>query len=225
MDPADDPARDYVRLVADGYDRCAAAFNAARTHQHATALAPLFERLPERARVLDLGCGAGVPVTRALASRFDVTGVELATSQLALARAQVPEATLVHGDMRSYDTAPASFDAVVSLYAIFHLPREDHEPLMQRIARWLRPGGLLLATLAWHNESAYTEDFFGVEMHWSNYSIDEYRAMLDRCGFAVLGIEDLREFPGESHPLVLAQRGGEALGSAASQAGRRAVSK
>ncbi len=42
---------------------------------------------------------------------------------------------------------PASFDAVVALYSMAHLPRERHAALLARIAGWLRPGGLFLASL------------------------------------------------------------------------------
>ena len=207
MKRADDPERDYARLVEDGYDRCAAAYNAARAGKPSDELAPLFERLPQGALVVDLGCGAGVTVAWALGSRFRVTGVDVSAAQLALARRQVPEATFVRCDMRRYDAPPASFDAVVSFYAIFHLPREEHEALFRRVHRWLRPGGLLLATLAWRDEPAYTEDgFYGVEMYRSNFGMDEYRAMLARCRFTALDVREAGTWAGESHPLVLAER-------------------
>ena len=37
----------------------------------------LSARLASGARVLDLGCGPGIPTTLALARRFDVTGVDI----------------------------------------------------------------------------------------------------------------------------------------------------
>lgn len=206
MKPADDPGIDYVRLVEAGYDAVSAEFNATRRMQDADALAPLFERLPDGARVLDLGCGAGVPVARALAERFAVRGVDISAGQLALAREQVSGATFVQADMRTFDVPEASLDAVVSFYAIFHLPREEHAGLFGRIHRWLRPGGLLLASLAWRDEAAYTEDFLGVEMHWSNYAIEEYRQMLAAAGFVVLETRELTAWPDEVHPLVLAEK-------------------
>jgi len=212
MKPADDARRNYRQLVAEGYDRCAPAFNAARSLEPPTELGLLIERLPAGARVLDLGCGAGVPITRALAERFRVTGVDVSPGQLALAREQAPGATFLQRDMMGCDFAPESFDAVVSFYAIFHLPREEHEPLFRKIHGWLRPGGLLLATLAMTDESAYTEEFFDVEMYWSNYGIDEYRTMLERTAFEVLqsgvlhhGYDDEGAKP-ERHPIVLARK-------------------
>lgn len=215
MKPAIEAARTYVRLVRDGYERCAAPYNATRSQAPVDLLATLIERLPEGSRVLDLGCGAGVPVTRALAGRFRTVGVDLSRSQLSLARRQVPDADLLLGDMSACAFAPVSFDAIVSFYAIFHLPRSEHASLFRRIHDWLRPGGYLLASLAWQEESGYTEhDFFGVEMFWSNFGIEDYRRMLAGCGFVLLDeqtvsyVYDEADLPTETHPIVLAQRAG-----------------
>lgn len=171
-------------------------------------------RLAAGSRVLDLGCGAGVPIASALAERFRVVGVDLSRAQIALARRQVPDADFVRGDMRTCEFASEAFDAVVSFYAIFHLPREYHEALFRRIAGWLKPGGWLMASLARFDESDYTEDdFFGVDMFWSNYGIERYRAMLADAGFAIVqegalghGYSDEAERKLESHPLLLARK-------------------
>ena len=212
MQPANDPARDYVRLVADGYDACASAFNAARAAEDGGVLAPLLARLPQGARVLDLGCGAGVPIASTLVGRgCHVTGVDISAGQLARAHGRVPAAGFVRADMRTCAFAPRSFDAVVSFYAIFHLPRVEHQALFERIASWLRPGGYLLASVGLHDDADYTEDFFGVEMFWSNYGIARYREMLSACGFTLLadeflshGYDDPSHSP-ETHPLLFAQ--------------------
>jgi ubiquinone/menaquinone biosynthesis C-methylase UbiE len=209
---ANDPNRDYGKLVQRGYDTVAEAFNAARSQESADVLAPLLKALPDGARVLDLGCGTGVPIARALAERFAVTGVDISAAQLELARRQVPGATFIQGDMTSIEFDDASFDAVVSFYAIFHLPREQHAALFGKIHRWLKPRGYLLASLALTDESPYTEDFFGTEMYWSNYGIDAYRQMLSKTGFAIERDTLLGHGYGdaghaaETHPLIFARR-------------------
>ncbi len=106
------------------------------------------------------------------------------------------------------------FDAVVGLYSIFHIPREAQPALFRRIHRWLRPGGYLLCTLSHQSEPGYTEDdFHGVAMYWSNYSLGEYLGILAHSGFVVLetastacGNEEAVQGTIEDHPVVLAQR-------------------
>jgi SAM-dependent methyltransferase len=169
--------------------------------------------LPERARVLDLGCGAGVPVARTLSARFDVVGADISASQLALARRQARGVALLRADMEHLHFASSSFDAVVSFYAIFHIRRREQPPLFARIREWLRPGGLLLASLGRTDGPSYTEqDFFGVEMYWSHYNTEQYRALLRDAGFEPIEEQVLAHgyrddgAPVEQHPLFLVRK-------------------
>ena len=214
MKLADDPTVDYKALVERGYDCCAAAYDEARTEEAEPALARLMDRLDDGAVVLDVGCGAGVPVARELVRRFIVTGVDISGEMVDRARVNVPEGTFIHGDIMSVDFLPSQFDAVMAFYSVFHLPREEHEELFRRIHRWLKPGGYLMATVSLWNESGYTEDdFFGVEMYWSNYGLEEYQDILERLGFDLLkvttvghGYHERHQTPEERHPLIFARK-------------------
>jgi cyclopropane fatty-acyl-phospholipid synthase-like methyltransferase len=106
---------------------------------------------------------------------------------------------------------PGSFDAIVSFYAIFHTPRETHASLFQRMHEWLHRGGWLLMSLASDDEEGYTEEFFGVDMFWSNFGMARYRDMLTSSGFEMIDERvishgyDAGAKP-ESHPLIRARK-------------------
>jgi cyclopropane fatty-acyl-phospholipid synthase-like methyltransferase len=211
MKPALDPTIDYKRLVAEGYNTCAVAYEQARRDTIHPEIRWLKQQLPNRAHVLDIGCGSGLPVARELAKRFVVTGVDISAEQIRRARENVRHAEFIHSDIMALDFPVESFDGVVALYAIFHLPRGEHARLFRNIRRWLKPGGYLLVTLACEAEEAYTEsDFFGVEMFWSNYGMTEYRAMLAEAGFEIVNSSEIghgysANEPKEAHPLVIAK--------------------
>jgi cyclopropane fatty-acyl-phospholipid synthase-like methyltransferase len=103
---------------------------------------------------------------------------------------------------------------VVSFYAIFHLPKEEHRELFTRIHHWLKPKGYFMGTVAMEDEEPYTEDdFFGVTMYWSNYGVREYKRMLPELGFSLLELGELgsgyREglkMATETHPLIFSQK-------------------
>lgn len=214
MIPANSPETDYRALVRQGYDACARAYHESRKSQAPTEIRGLLDRLDDGSAVLDVGCGAGVPIAGALAERHRVTGVDVSREMVRLARRHVPTGDFRCADVMSVSFEPTSFDAVVGLYSIFHIPRERHAALFQQLHRWLRPGGYLLCTLSHQSEPGYTEDdFHGVSMYWSNYSLGEYLGTLADSGFAVLetsstacGCDETIQGTIEDHPLVLAQR-------------------
>lgn len=177
-------------LVEAGYDQMAGAYLASKDPADGVVLEELealAEELPERARVLELGCGAGVPATKWLARRFDVTGVDISERQLELAREHIPNATFLKADMGVVNFPPESFDAVVSLYAIIHLPREEQPALLSRIHSWLTSGGVFLANWAVSNWEGSEENWegWGAPMWWSHYGSETNLEMLREAGFEI----------------------------------------
>lgn len=95
-------------------------------------------------RVLEAGCGTG-HLSRMLEQRYNwrMTPLDLAPEGLAWGR-QLGVQRMVQGDIVSLPFADASFDAVVSMDVIVHLPPgEEHKPFGEFI-RVLRPGGTLI---------------------------------------------------------------------------------
>ena len=145
----------------------------------------LAARLSDGARVLDLGCGNGAKIAR-LAGRVNLVAVDLSEEQLRLARARVPEATFVAGDFGELDFAADTFDAVTAFYSIMHLPREEHRALFARIACWLKPGGLFLASLSHVGGEDWTGEWLGVEMFFSGFDAETNRRLLRDAGFELV---------------------------------------
>jgi SAM-dependent methyltransferase len=174
------------QTVQAAYDRLGARFGEwgerVEGDPWARFLDELVARLPAGARVLDLGCGNGAKTSR-LATRFEVVGVDLSEQQLCLARANVPAATFVHGDLAELDFSPGSFGAVTALYSLVHVPREDHRGLFERILRWLEPGGLFLASLSHVGGEDRVDEWLGVEMFFSGFDADTNRRLVREAGF------------------------------------------
>jgi ubiquinone/menaquinone biosynthesis C-methylase UbiE len=187
------------RGVAAGYDRISERYLlwVARIEgdPRDRMLVEFAQRLPDGARVLDLGCGPGVPSVKALAQRFDVVGVDISEAQIGSARENVPEATFIHGDFAEIELPEASFDGVAAFYSISHIPREEHARLFARIARWLVPGGLFLATLGATDSPQWVGEWLGVPMFFSSYDADTNRALLSAAGFKLVldEIVEMRE--------------------------------
>jgi cyclopropane fatty-acyl-phospholipid synthase-like methyltransferase len=159
----------------------------------------LIDRLPDGARVLELGCGAGTADTKRLAEQFDVTGVDVSAEQLRRARANVPNAAFVHADMTELKLPAESFDAVAAFYSFNHVPRELLEELLSRIHHWLVPGGLLLAALGASDSPAWTGEWLGTTMFFSGWAPEDNRRVVAHAGFELLRDEVVTLHEPEGH--------------------------
>jgi 2-polyprenyl-3-methyl-5-hydroxy-6-metoxy-1,4-benzoquinol methylase len=141
------------------------------------------------------------------AAGYQVTGVDISEVQIGRARRLVPAGTFVRADASAVTFPAASFDAVVCLYALVHMPLRAQPELLRRVAGWLRPGGWLL-TVTGEREWTGTEDnWLGgpAAMWWSHAGADTYRAWLEQAGLQVTAQEFVPE--GDSgHALFWARR-------------------
>ncbi|KAJ7045203.1 S-adenosyl-L-methionine-dependent methyltransferase [Mycena alexandri] len=198
-------------LIADQY----LAWSSARpTTRRMELIGDLVPKLPAGADVLELGCGAGVPSTQRLVEAgLNVTGNDISAAQIALARQHVPKATLIQGDMLALDFAPASFDAVLAFYSIFHLPKEEQGKMIDKIRGWLKPGGWLLCNFGSKEGDVTREGWFNpaVTMFSSGLGVDGTREIFQKevLGFKLLVDEVAVELVGgfeEKFHWVMAQK-------------------
>jgi 2-polyprenyl-3-methyl-5-hydroxy-6-metoxy-1,4-benzoquinol methylase len=121
---------DAISLVYRGDDGDAAASSAEDVSRYAGWVAELAGLLRPGARVVDLGCGAGIPATRELASHgLQVLGADFSAVQLHRAQRLVPAVRLVQADMAALHLRPASADAVTAFYSLIHVPLADQQAL------------------------------------------------------------------------------------------------
>jgi cyclopropane fatty-acyl-phospholipid synthase-like methyltransferase len=196
---------DAKRLVAEGYDQIAGRYDEWKKETSGSPrmryLDELLKLLPQRPTILELGSGAGVETTRVLASRGRLTGVDISRAQIELAKQRVPDTTFVQGDMTEIAFGPESFDAVVSFYALTHVPRVDLPGLVERIFSWLRADGLFLATFgAGESAEGVDSDWLGVPMFFSGLTPEENRQLVRRAGFRIIRDEVVTQDEGAEGP-------------------------
>jgi SAM-dependent methyltransferase len=167
--------------------------------ERAARVDDLLARVPRGADILELGCGAGGATTQRLAAHGRLIGVDISAEQLLRARERIPAATFIHGDAATVELADAGFDAVVSLYALNNLPREELGALFRHIRRWLRPGGLFLASLPASDLPAWQGDWLGVDMFFSGWDADTTLRLAGEAGLEVVDhrVERMQEPEGE----------------------------
>jgi ubiquinone/menaquinone biosynthesis C-methylase UbiE len=105
---------------------------------------------------------------------------------LALAAQRVPNASFLKADMTTLDLSQDSFDAVTAFYSFNHIPLAEQQPLLASIARWLRPGGLLLASFGRGGSAGDVEPWLGVPMFFASHDPAANRRHLAEAGFTPL---------------------------------------
>jgi len=181
---------DPKRIVAAGYDVVAERYlewsGKRPSGPRLRWLSKALELIPPGADVLELGCGAGIPMTTALAQGRHVTGVDISRTQIELARRNVPAATFLQADMTTLDFPAATFDAVVAFYSLTHVPRDEQGPLLERIAGWLRPAGVFVASMGVDDDPGGVEaDWLGVDMYFSHFGAKKNRRLVEAAGLEI----------------------------------------
>ncbi|GIK07539.1 hypothetical protein Aspvir_003205 [Aspergillus viridinutans] len=164
---------------------------------------------PAEKSVLELGCGSGQPCTAILASNpsLKVTANDISPAQLALAAQNLPSTNvaLIEGDMMELSFEDHSFDAVIGMYSVIHLPREEQVTLSRRIYKWLKPGAFFLANFSGgpEFESSFDKQWLDGtdgEMFWSSWGEERTCEVLSSIGFELILREvvvDIEEEKGE----------------------------
>jgi SAM-dependent methyltransferase len=163
-------------------------------------------------RVVELGCGTGVPVGKLVCATYDYTGIDSSTGMLAKGHVALPGVIFMRADMHEVQFSPGSLGAVMAFYSIGHTPRERHATLFASIASWLRPGGVFIGNLHSHDDADdYEPDWLGAgPMRWSGFDMATNVALLADAGLQVVEsvvIEQTEPEGTKIHPLwVVARR-------------------
>jgi SAM-dependent methyltransferase len=144
-------------------------------------------------RVVELGCGGGVVLGGLAARGLCVTGVDFSRAQLERARVRCPGARLVHGDLAEVEFAPASFDGVLLYDSLWHLPCEEHGPVLRRVRRWIGAGAPLLFTvgaLGPEEAGELRPRLCGAPIFYAALPRDTTFALVRDAGFELLDFDD-----------------------------------
>ncbi|MFG2286948.1 class I SAM-dependent DNA methyltransferase [Streptomyces sp. NPDC048595] len=148
--------------------------------------------LPAGSRILDLGCGTGLPTARQLAAAgHRVVGIDLSPSMVKLARDNVPDAEfhrLDIADLRGGRLGGAgSFDGIAAYFSLLMLPRAEIPYALGMLHDLLRPEGLLALSMVEADVDDFTIPFLGNSIRVSGYLRDDLRRVVHDAGFDVVG--------------------------------------
>ena len=108
----------------------------------------LLARLPDSARVLDAGCGTGVPTARILADAgCRVVGIDISQEMLRLAREQVPGAEFLRMDMADLHLGDLTFHGITAFFSLLMLRKQQFGDTLAHLVSHLTPGGYFVLSM------------------------------------------------------------------------------
>ena len=137
--------------------------------------------IPKGSRLLDCACGSGYGSELLAEKAGSVLGIDRCSDAIDYARAHfdAPNIEFRQGDIGHLKFAQDSFDAVVSLETLEHVPRDVCESYLRNIVQWLKPGGILVCSspmLRYSNGKPYVTNPY----HINELPRDELIQMLEQ---------------------------------------------
>jgi SAM-dependent methyltransferase len=143
------------------------------------------EVLPEKAMVLDLGCGGGRPVAQHLAEAgLKVVGVDSSPAMISLCRSRLPDHQWIVADMRTLSLA-RRFDGILAWDSYFHLSCDDQK----RMFDIFKAHASSHATLMFNTGAMFGEaigNYRGDPLYHASLDVTEYEALIAKSGFEVI---------------------------------------
>ncbi len=192
---------------ANGYETYAAEFRHWR-EQSSIGVATVLQwaqGLPPGAAVLDLGCGSGLPLGKALADRgFRLYGVDASVTLATAYQQLLPQAQVACETLEDSALFQRQFAGVLCVVVLFLLPEAAQRALFRKVATALAPGGLWLFS-APAQACCWVDVLTGQES--VSLGMDVYHQWLQQAG---LQLQAQYQDEGGNH-YVVACRSGECL--------------
>lgn len=186
-------APDYLRATRESYDRLAegydAQFYAELDHLvlERALLGAFAEEVETGAPVLDVGCGPGRTTAYLAESGLSVTGLDLSSEMVRLARERHPDLTFVAGSMTHLPVADGSLGGLLAFYSLIHVATPAVPQVLAEWRRALRPGAPVAIAFQVGGEVRQVREHEGhdVALDFHRRHPEQVAQLLTRAGFSL----------------------------------------
>jgi SAM-dependent methyltransferase len=188
------PHHTTSRVVAqtlEAYDREARLFLARwgkPRYNRPALLAEWLTLLPQRAVLVDLGCGGGQDTRYLKAAGHRVIGLDRTLPLLQFGKKRAPSAPVVLADLRSLPIRTGSLDGVWAAASLMHLPKHSTRKVLAELRGLMRPGGLLAATITHGTSCRILKHGWIPGRYFARWRNSELAGALRRAGWGIVAL-------------------------------------
>jgi len=177
-------ARRVASDLSNGWDAIADRLIAVRSTVGAEVVRDWARLLPAGGAVVDIGCGAGVPVSATLIDAgLQISGIDASPTLVAAFRQRFPMARVACEAAEESGFFGRKFDGAVAIGLLFLLPAEGQRAVIGRVASALSSGGRFLFS-APRQRCAWTDLLTGRPSR--SLGFDRYERILGTAGMRVV---------------------------------------
>ena len=138
---------------SNGYEESAGAFIKIRSYGNiigVSEVASWGKTLAPKSEVVDIGCGSGNPISKALVDQgLVVFGIDASPTLVRHFKTNFPDCEIRCESILESNFYSRDFDGIVAWGLLFLLPANEQEMLISKISRHLKMGGKFLFTAPW----------------------------------------------------------------------------
>jgi 2-polyprenyl-3-methyl-5-hydroxy-6-metoxy-1,4-benzoquinol methylase len=171
----------------NGYEAIAQDFIAYRNNSTIGAESVLSwaNTLGPGAVILDLGCGNGIPITKALfQDGYTIYGIDASPTLITAYREHFPDLTVACEPIETSNFFDRKFDGVVAWGLVFLLSENVQSELIHRVSTILNPGGQFIFTSP-EAVCTWTDIMAGVESR--SLGAEKYKRILSSAALSLIG--------------------------------------
>jgi SAM-dependent methyltransferase len=193
-------------LVRKGYNKMVWKYLAERDKlKSGKYVQKILKLLPKNSTILDVGCGAGIPVDDLLIKAgHTVLGIDNSEMMVEAARRNCPGGEYELRDIMELGEGEYQVTAIVSFYALFHIPRERLERVLRTLVGYVQSGGYLLITLG-DKDFEGEHEMYGERMWSSQWGTERNREIVKKLDLEII-LDEVDHSGGEAHQIMILKK-------------------
>ena len=186
-------------ITINSYNKTAEEYNKTVTDfDMVSVLGYFMDLLTFKSKILDLGCGPGHHSKVFSENNFDVTGIDLSSEMINIAKREIKTANFRIMDISSLSFLDNSFNGIWASASLLHIPKDELSSILIKLHSILTDKGVLYLSLkkGFGSEIIQDERYRNVDKFYVFYQPEEINNILTNVGFNVVSIKEnpKREF-------------------------------